>query len=161
MYIHESLGTQVDGINYTIGNRGRVVEKPSVNAATDLNRYAEDALRSIGESIPQIEFAKRLYADQTFNPWRVAPQDCLRGVGNRRFSVEDARKGIQAVQTHFQRLVKSGKADWIVRVESDGSPSDDLGNCPNYIHRDNLCHDGVDDLADILSQIKDASELLA
>lgn len=158
MYIHESLGTVPDGINYTVGNRGKVVEKPSVNPCTDLNRYAESVLRSIGESIPQIEFAKMMYTDETFNPWKVRPETCVKGIGNRRFNVEDTRKGIQAVQTHFQRLVKSGKADWIVRVESDGSLSDDKGNCPNYIHRDNL--NGIDDLGDILSQIKDASELL-
>lgn len=160
MYIHESLGTVPDEINYTMGNRGRVVEKPSVNPATDLNRYAETVLRSIGESIPQIEFAKLLYDDETFNPWRVTPKDCVRKVGNRRFNAEDIRKGIQAVQTHFQRLVKSGRANWLVRVESDGSLSDDKGNCPNYIHRDNLCHDGISDLGDIMSQIRDASELL-
>lgn len=138
MYEIHAMGIQADGVSTTIGNRGRVVEKPSVNAMGTSTQFVHDWLLTYGQAVGQIQMATSLYDSLVFNPWRVTPERSVDGIGTRRFNAADRRKGIQACQNVLQRLSKSGKASWLVRVESDGSPSDDLGNAWGYVHRMNL-----------------------
>lgn len=157
MYELEAMGVQADGVSTTIGNRGKVVEKPSVNAMGTSTRFVHDWLLMYGQAVGQIQMATSLYDSLTFNPYTVMPEASVDGIGVRRFNIHDRRKGIQAVQNVLQRLSKSGKAPWLVRVESDGSPSDDLGNAWGYVHRMNLKAEAEDlDL-----NVQDAWSLIA
>lgn len=138
MYEIHAMGVQADNVSTVVGNRGKVVEKPSVNVMTESTRFIHDWLWTRGESVGQIAMATALYDSLIFNPYTVSPEASIDGIGVRRFNANDRRKGIQAVQNVLQRLSKSGKASWLVRVESDGSLSDDKGNAWGYTHSLNL-----------------------
>lgn len=138
MYEIHAMGVQADNVSTVVGHRGKTVEKPSVNAMSESTRFVHDWLWTRGEAVGQIVMATSLYDSLVFNPYRVKPECSVDGIGTRRFNAHDRRKGIQACQNVLQRLAKSGKAPWLVRVESDGSVSDDKGNAWGYVHSLNL-----------------------
>jgi hypothetical protein len=138
MYKKTAMGIVPDGVNYIAGRDGKAVDKPSSNSKNLLNSYVESVLLNLSQPIAQIELARLLYDDTTFNFWEVYPHESVNGIGARRFNVEKPSVGVQAIQNHVQRMWKSGKYPWLKNLEEDGSETDMQGNAYAWCHVLNL-----------------------
>jgi hypothetical protein len=132
MYELTALGIQPDNQATIEGRDGRAVQKPSVNARSSSAQTVHDLLLVQASAISQVSFASLLFQNHTYNNYTVMPCNSVDGLGKRRFA------SVQAVKNDIQRLAKSGKAPWLVRVESDLSVTDMSGNAWGYCHTLNM-----------------------
>jgi hypothetical protein len=138
MYELTAIGVTPDNQTTIKGRDGRAVQKPSVNARSASANVVHDLLLVQASAISQVSFAGLLYANHTYNHYTVLPADSVDGLGKRRFA------SVQAVKNDIQRLAKSGKAPWLVRVESDLSVTDMSGNAWGYCHVLNMPTDDTE-----------------